>query len=114
MATQYEILGNILLVSFRGRLNSANAAQIEAEILLHINQGVNQLLLDLSELEYISSAGLRVVLVAAKRLKQSAGLMVLCGIRGSIHEIFEVSGFLSILSVTQTRSEALERFNQTA
>lgn len=114
MANQYEIVGDIVVINLQGRLNSTNAVQVEAEILSHINQGANQLLVDLNELEYISSAGLRVLLVVAKRLKRSAGLMVLCGIRESIREIFEVSGFLGILSVATTREQGLERFNQTA
>jgi len=114
MTSNYETLGNVLIVSLQGKLNSSNAAQVEAEILQHISRGVNQLLLDLGELDYISSAGLRVVLVTAKRLKQSAGVLVLCGIQNPIREVFEISGFLNILNVADTREHALQRFDQAA
>jgi len=114
MTSQYETLGNVLIVSLQGKLNSGNAGEAEAQILRHISQGANQLLLDLSELDYISSAGLRVVLIAAKRLRQSAGLLVLCGIQKPIREVFDLSGFLNILSVVDTREQALLRFDRAA
>ena len=108
MTSVYESLDNILIVSLEGKLQSSNAAETEAEILKRLGQH-NLLLLDLGLLDYISSAGLRVVLVAAKRLKQSAGKMVLCGIRPSIREVFDISGFLTILDVVENREQALAR-----
>jgi stage II sporulation protein AA (anti-sigma F factor antagonist) len=66
--------------------------------------------LDFAGLDYISSAGLRMVLVVAKRLKQESGLLVLCGMQPHVHEVFDISGFLAILNVEPTRSEALARF----
>jgi stage II sporulation protein AA (anti-sigma F factor antagonist) len=108
MTSVYESLDNILIVSLEGKLQSSNAAEVEAEILKRLGQH-NLLLLDLGLLDYISSAGLRVVLVAAKRLKQSAGKMVLCGIRPSIREVFDISGFLTILDVVENREQALAR-----
>ncbi|BAN26559.1 STAS domain-containing protein [Caballeronia insecticola] len=114
MANQYEVQGDVLIVSLEGALNSMNSAQVEAEIQRLLDQGSNDLLFDLGGLSYISSAGLRVVLIAAKRLKQSAGRLVLCGMHDQIREAFEISGFLNILNVTDTRAAALERFNQVA
>ncbi|WP_280530662.1 STAS domain-containing protein [Paraburkholderia sacchari] len=114
MANQYETHGDVLVANLEGALNSTNSAQVEAEILRRLDLGTNQLLIDLGALDYISSAGLRVVLVAAKRLRQSAGLLVLCGVRNQIREAFEISGFLNILSVADTRAQALERLNQVA
>lgn len=114
VANQYETHGDVLVANLEGALNSTNSAQVEAEILRRLDLGTNQLLIDLGALDYISSAGLRVVLVAAKRLRQSAGLLVLCGVRNQIREAFEISGFLNILSVADTRAQALERLNQVA
>ena len=54
-------------------------------------------MLDLGRLDYISSAGLRVVLIAAKRLKSVGGALVLCTLNPSVREVFEISGFASIL-----------------
>lgn len=113
MTSNYEQIGDILVISPEGQLNSGNAADAEAEILARLTAGANRLLLDLSRLDYISSAGLRVVLVLAKRLRQSAGQLVLCGMRAHIREVFDISGFLNILNVTDTREQALARFFRT-
>ena len=114
LANQYEMHAEVLVAHLVGALNSTNSAQVEAELLRRLDQGTNQLLIDLSALDYISSAGLRVVLVAAKRLKRSAGMLVLCGVQNQIRETFEISGFLNILTVADTRAQALERFDQVA
>ena len=70
---------------------------------------VRQLVLDFAALDYISSAGLRLVLVLAKRLKQERGRLVLCAMQPHVHEVFDISGFLAILDVQATRQEALAR-----
>lgn len=111
MASTSEQIGSALILCVEGKLNGGNAAELEAEILGHLNDGVYQLVLDLSAMSYISSAGLRVVLVAAKRLKQSAGELVLCGLQPAVREVFDMSGFLAILNVVGTREQALSRLN---
>jgi len=63
--------------------------------------------LDLGEVDYISSAGLRVVLMLAKRQKQNAGKLVLCRLQPEVHEVVDISGFLSILTVVPDRATAL-------
>ena len=98
------------IVSLQGQLNSTNAVATEAQVLTLVDAGARHLLLDFSALEYISSAGLRMVLVIAKRLKQDGGKLVLCSMQPAIREVFDVSGFLAILNVTATRSEALASF----
>ena len=75
-----------------------------------VDGGTKNLILDFAGLDYISSAGLRMVLVVAKRLKQESGLLVLCGMQPHVREVFDISGFLAILNVEPTRSEALTRF----
>ena len=97
-------------VPLQGQINSANAAAIEAQVLALVDGGTKNLILDFAGLDYISSAGLRMVLVVAKRLKQESGLLVLCGMQPHVREVFDISGFLAILNVEPTRSEALTRF----
>ncbi|SAI25628.1 anti-sigma factor antagonist [Bordetella ansorpii] len=104
-----EQIGEVLLVMPEGQINSANAAGIEADLVAQIEKGAQKIVLDLSRLDYISSAGLRVVLVLAKRLKQSAGALVLCSIQPQVREVFDISGFLAILTVTDTREQALQK-----
>lgn len=97
-------------VSLQGQINSANANGLEAEVLTLLDGGVKNLVLDFSALDYISSAGLRMVLVVAKRLKQDKGRLVLCAMQPHVREVFDISGFLAILDVEPTRAEALARF----
>jgi stage II sporulation protein AA (anti-sigma F factor antagonist) len=114
VANQYEVQGDVLIVCLEGALNSTNSAQVEADIQRRLDQGAYHLLFDLSRLDYISSAGLRVVLIAAKRLKQSAGRLVLWGMHDQIREAFAISGFLNILDVVDSRACAFERLGQMA
>nr|MBF0681795.1 STAS domain-containing protein [Pseudomonas sp.] len=107
MTIACETLGEKLVVSLNGQLNSVNAAATESELLEHINRGVGKIAVDLSQLNYISSAGLRVVLVLAKRLRQASGKLVIFGLQPNVREVFDVSGFLAILNVSDTRDQAL-------
>ena len=110
MTIALESAANAHIVALQGQINSANAATTEAEVLALVDSGHKNLVIDFSGLDYISSAGLRMVLVVAKRLKQAEGQLVLCAMQPHIHEVFDISGFLAILNVTATRSEALKRF----
>jgi len=107
MAIATERSGDVLVLLPQGRLDSNNAAAVETEILEHLAAGSTRIVMDFAGLDYISSAGLRVVLVVAKRLKQAGGTLVLCRLPAHIREVFEISGFLSILTTKDTREEAL-------
>jgi stage II sporulation protein AA (anti-sigma F factor antagonist) len=107
MTLENDKVGDVLVVQPVGQINSANATGIEADLMAHIDKGERKIVLDLSRLDYISSAGLRVVLLLAKTLKQNAGKLVLCSIRPQVHEVFDISGFLAILSVADTREQAI-------
>lgn len=111
MAMLTERSGEVLVLLPQGRLDSNNAAAAEAEILELVTGGAHRVVMDFTSLDYISSAGLRVVLVVAKRLKQLGGSFVLCKLPSHIREVFEISGFLSILKSADTREEALAAVN---
>jgi anti-anti-sigma factor len=68
----------------------------------------NKLLFDLGALEYLSSAGLRVLLTAAKEIKRRDGKIVLCALNEFVKEIFEVSGFQSLIPITDSVESGLE------
>jgi len=84
-----------------GRLDGDNAATHEQALLALVNEseGAQQITVDLSELDYISSAGLRVLLVAAKAAKRKGGTVVLSAPKTSILEVLKISGFDKILQV---------------
>jgi stage II sporulation protein AA (anti-sigma F factor antagonist) len=98
---------DVVLVSVAGQINSGNASAIEADLVSQVERGEQRMVLDLGMLGYISSAGLRVVLLLAKRLKQENGKLVLCALQPRVREVFDISGFLTILTVVDTREEAL-------
>ncbi len=100
---------NVLVLGLSGRLDSATSPQFEKQLLGHVSNGENRLVLDLSALEYVSSAGLRILLMGAKRTRQEAGTMVLCNLRPAIEEVLKMSGFLAILTVAPSREAALEK-----
>jgi stage II sporulation protein AA (anti-sigma F factor antagonist) len=107
MTLAIEKVGPALVVSPHGQINSANAAAVESDLIKQIDSGEHKVVLDLSGLDYISSAGLRVVLLVAKRLKQHTGALALCNIQPHVREVFDISGFLSILTVVESRGDAL-------
>ena len=92
-------------------IQTANASGLESQLLALVDNGEHQWVLDLGRLEYISSAGLRVVLMLAKRIRENQGQLVLCGMHPHVREVFDISGFLAILTVVDTREQALAETN---
>ena len=88
---------NALTVALEGRLDTTTATELEAELKAAL-PGVSSLTIDMSKLEYISSAGLRVLLSAQKVMNQQ-GEMKITGVNDVIMEIFEVTGFSDILNI---------------
>ena len=88
---------NSLLVILKGRLDTTTSPELES-VLKDSLDGVEDLVLDFEDLEYISSAGLR-VLLSAQKLMNKQGEMKLIHVREEVKEIFEVTGFLDILTV---------------
>ncbi len=86
-----------LMVNLAGRLDTTTAPQLEAELKTTLT-GVNSLIMDFTELEYISSAGLR-VLLSAQKVMNKQGKMVIRGANETILEVFEVTGFTDILTI---------------
>ena len=109
MSFQYEYsqLDGAAAVRLSGRLDSATASGFEKPLQDLFNLPGSRVLMDFSALEYISSAGLRVVLMAAKRAKQSQGALVLCSLQPQVRDVFEISGFLRILDVAADPAAAL-------
>lgn len=106
---EIEVLedGPPTIIALTGRLDSRSSADAEAEVSARIDAGVTQLVLDFTNLEYISSAGLRVVLKAAKQIRAAGGEMAIYGVHRKVREVFEMSGFLSILTVRDDRDAAM-------
>lgn len=89
--------GNSLDIALVGRLDTTTAPALETEIKASID-GVEQLVIDFAKLEYISSAGLR-VLLAAQKIMNKQGKMIIRNANDDIKEVFEITGFCDILTV---------------
>lgn len=97
MTIQKTLAGTSLTVAPEGRLDTITSPQLESELRADMN-AVTNLVFDLTNLTYISSAGLRVILSAQKAMNKK-GTMVLRNVRPEIMEIFEITGFSSILTI---------------
>ena len=104
-----ERSGGVLVVAPRGRLDTTTSPDLEKRLQGHVDAGVRQLVLDLSGIEYISSAGLRVLLLVAKKLRAAGGEVVLCALGPAVRQVFELAGFLSIFPIEPSRTAAIER-----
>jgi stage II sporulation protein AA (anti-sigma F factor antagonist) len=104
-----EKQGGALLIAPVGRVDSVSSGELERVVLSRIDAGERRLVLDLAGVEYISSAGLRVLLIAAKRLKEPPAALVLCGIGPGVRTVLELAGFLPLFAVEPGREQALAR-----
>ena len=89
--------GNKLTIALSGRLDTTTAPKLETELKQNIS-GVEELVLDLAALEYLSSAGLR-VLLSAQKVMNRQGSMVIKHVNETVMEIFEITGFVDILTI---------------
>ena len=102
-----ERKGEVLVLLPVGRLDSGNAGSFESVVMGHIRSGERRLIVDFSRLDFISSSGMRVLLIAAKALQASKGTLVLCSMKDHIEEVFQISGFSQIIPIEQSRETAL-------
>ena len=99
-----KVKDNTAELAVSGRLDTTTSPELEEALKELFEQGVNELVLDFAELEYVSSAGLRVLLFAQKSLNDG-GKMTIRNVREEIMEVFDMTGFLDILTVEGTPSE---------
>jgi anti-anti-sigma factor len=97
-----------MVLALSGKLDATTAKTFEDKILGVINSGAKQLVVDLSRLEYVSSSGLRVFLLAAKRLQATDGKIAMCGLQDHVRQVFDLAGLSSILSIYGSRDEAIK------
>lgn len=97
MTITKQIEGNKLTIALEGRLDTTTAPELE-EVLKTSLDGITDLVLDMKELVYLSSAGLRVVLSAQKRMNK-CGHMTVKNVCADIMEVFEITGFVDILDI---------------
>jgi anti-anti-sigma factor len=95
------------IVTVQGRIDGVTAPEFENYLLDLVSQGRRTFIINFSSLEYISSAGLRSILATAKRLKTEQGIIYFTGLKGTVEEVFKISGFYSIFKVFDSNESAL-------
>jgi anti-anti-sigma factor len=101
---------NCTVVCIDGRLDTTNYSILEKRLMGLIDAGDIRLLVDLSRMDYVSSSGLRILLMALKRITMAKGKFVLCSLQENIKEIFEISGFTNIFEICDNEEAGLKAF----
>lgn len=101
--------GSALVLLLEGRLDSSTSAELERACDAHIAAGTTRVLFDMAGTQYVSSAGLRVFLVVAKRLQKAGGRLVLCSLQPMVREVLAIAGFDRILATAENRGEGLAK-----
>ena len=107
MAIDIERDGGTVIAKITGRLDGANAQEFQGDLTDSIEEGDRAVILDFENLSYISSAGLRVILITAKALKRQDAELAVCSLSDPIREVFEISGFDQIIPVRDTQAAAI-------
>ncbi|MHC1726848.1 MAG: STAS domain-containing protein [Syntrophobacteraceae bacterium] len=97
------------IVKVNGRLDAVSAPEFEKSCLEWIELGESTFIMDMEGLEYISSAGLRSILVVAKRLKSQGSAMSFCSLTPNVAHVFSISNFRSMFALHDSLEKALEK-----
>lgn len=107
MEIKEEKRGDIKIIGLHGRLDASTSPVVEKQLLALAAEGQVRIALDLSGLSYISSLGLRVLMVVAKQVQTGGGNLALAALNENVREIFNLAGFTHLFSVFQTVDEAV-------
>lgn len=105
-----EAKGDVLVLNMSGRLDAVSSPNAEHTVFDFINTGHYKLVLNFSGIDYLSSAGMRMLLSITKKLKSLPGKVVICSITQNVMDVLKMSGFDHVLELTGTEEEALRRF----
>jgi anti-anti-sigma factor len=100
--------GGVFILGLKGKLDAETSTGLSDKLMDLIERGERRFVLDGSELVYMSSSGLKVLLQAAKRLISPQGKIVLCSLNGRIKRVFDITGFSSIFAVYDSQIQATE------
>jgi anti-anti-sigma factor len=103
-----ERLDQVTALAVKGRVDSTTAAAFGQKLESVVAAPAGRLVVDFRDLDYISSAGFRVLLVAARRAEATGARLVLCCLSSKVRQLFDLGGFLDIFSITATRDDAVD------
>jgi anti-anti-sigma factor len=107
MDIAFEEQGGVGIVKIGGRLDAVGAPEIELCCKERIENGTKRMVIDMGNVDYISSAGLRSLLVLAKSMKVAKGSLVVCALNPMVKEVMEISGFDKIFTIAADQAAAI-------
>ncbi len=110
MEIDIKEVGSVTVLGFSGNLDTNTAPDAESQINGLMDGGASRTLIDFENLNYISSAGLRVLLATAKNMITIDGALKICSLNKTVYEVFDISGFNKILSLEANEEDALASF----
>lgn len=105
-----EHVEGVTILRFKGRLDAISSPAAEKKVFEHINDGQHNILLDFQGVDYLSSAGMRMLLSTTKKLKTISGKLVVCSININVMDVLKMSGFDHVLELAQNQEEGLRKF----
>ncbi len=105
MEVQVEEKGDIVVIRVSGRLDAASSPQLEKKVSSIIDSGHFKLVLNFADVEYLSSAGMRLMLSVSKKLKNLEGKVVACSIHDDVMDVIKMAGFHQVLEIYSTEEE---------
>lgn len=102
-----ENMNGVEIFSVKGSLDSNTSTELETRIYAALGDGQRKLILNLEDLDYISSAGIRVMLKTTKDLKSMEGNIVLCALQDYVREVFDIAGFDGYLNIENNLETAM-------
>lgn len=99
MEIKQETSSDSVTISPIGRIDSNNSSALEEKVMSFIGSGATNVVMNFSQVDYISSAGLRVMLMAAKKMKSSGGEFSICEMNNNVKSVFKMSGFDRIITI---------------
>ncbi|MDO9413884.1 MAG: STAS domain-containing protein [Pseudolabrys sp.] len=100
--------GPVTILKLEGHLDSTTSSTLQAQLLPLMEAASARVAVDMTAVEYVSSAGLRIVLMAAKKAQTSGARIAIFGLSNPVRETFEISGFSRLISIVETEVDALK------
>ena len=104
----------VTILAPSGRIDTTTSGAVEQAVKHAVDMGARLLVIDFSGTEYISSAGLRVFLMLAKRMRDLRGRLILCGMPEPVVQVFRLAGFMTLFQVEKSREDAISRMGAPA
>ncbi len=103
------LVDGVRVLTLSGRVTTTSAAELESALAAALDEGARQVVIDLSDVDYMAGAGLAAIATAARRLGEAGGALALCGVREPVRIALELSGLGADLAIVGSRAEAIAR-----